>query len=1125
MSKKIATFKDLDTLANLGASTSSGYITGATDEQCVTKENFNTVSDKTIEAKGNGLMFVEDSESSKYESSRLILLDDVQYISEITAELVSAPNIPAKGGSACATWLLTQYYKTIGDETQRVLKEWTVDGSNVSADSKGTTISTVTDVANSEVTVTNKGKSISLSQMIKQDLNKIEIYGDWTTPTVTVNPDSFAAAGGTATITISGDSTRENTWSSGSKSTDSAWISRASATLGTVSNDYKTLNIGLNDTSLDRSGNVIIEWSFDDGIVTTVESKKYSQVAQSSSTLTLNKVNKTYDGSASYITATASVSGTIYYGTSSSVMNNQIYVNGGDTVKLIECGRTDVGTTTVYAYLKPSSADYSDSSTEHAEITITNASITVSAPNQTYTYTGSAQGSAITATTVNNQPATIAYRTTSSGSYNLTSAPTLTSVGSTTVYYKVTAPNHAEATGSYKLTITTAGEAYVTVNTVNSTYTGSAQETLVAVTTNGVSTWTLGYTTSNTATVNNVSWGDEKSSLSLTNAGTYYIWVKWQPDSNHTGGSPNGEKTGKIVTINKRKVKITDPTETNWTYSGSAYTIFAAGSCTPGGVMYYSDTDKEFSTSTWRTSPPYTEKTNAGTYILYYYCYVSDTTNNTGTNINTKLSISATINKKSATISFDGSNLIVQCKNSATSLGIATDVRYLAATATGGSVSYTIDSIQNPSGVTGTFISESKTALRLRVAIGTPVGDYSVDITASQSNPNYTSTPVTRTYKISVLPDTLGDYTGTLSISNPSTKLSAGDDTRTITWGAIHQVWKHGGNKVYMPYTANLTVSCNDSTAKKYVSINKKSYENSSDTTTTTLTKTTYSSVYEHGTGAIFTLELRKYDGTIIKTLDIAANPNNKIHTLTAVNLSYSVAGSTSGSTNIPSVTYDTTYGYQSGAVISTTTGNTSPTLDNNTTFTKSFEEYQSNGYASVNASTGVVTWNSSNPSSTERKMTVKCTGVLDSKGITSSKSVIAEAKQSDTSKSIRVSYVNSGCPYGCSYRVLAKAADLTTIQYGSAIGNFHTETYGISELTVVAYATNQSGSSKTLTLTWSGGGGTSTMIGTGVSSASRSTLSITVPNGTYQGSNTYYIAVTLTSTGNMSGSIQFSLS
>ena len=1777
MSEKIAIFEDLDDLANFTAGRSAGLISGATDKMCVSKGNFDIISSITIADEGNGLMFVEGSESYNYAPERLIQLKDVQYISEITATLVSAPNILSKGGSSYATWELTQYYKA-GNASSVSKKEWSVDGTTVSSNSKGTTESAETDVEKSIATVESYGKTIMLSQMIKQDSNTVKL-GIWSTPTVTVSPSSIESKGGNSSISISGNPQRIKEWSSGATSVDEAEISKVSATFGTVSSDFTTLTVGVNENVSTRSGKVSVEWVYNNDVVKIVDSNEYKQQSQSSCEMTLKSSSVAYHGKA-YVVGNASVDGKIWWGEDSANMNNYTEVYANIDVNIIE--RTSLGKTIIYAYFVPSdeniaplgnknqyyasaaaeitkasdasltlsvynrnyngsaqmvaecgephgvsswgigysksgvstitwvdnknlsltdagtydiwvkwTADNNHSNNESGKytgqsVTINKAGVTVTAPTaKTLTYTGYAQA---LLNAGSGSPVGTMYYGTKNISYNSTdwskTIPSQTNAGSYTVYYyykvddtanykansgstinapvpvstsiakaigsidvSIKNPTYtgsavniatATATGAYYLgigssdksapsswtknaaltatnagtyhiwakcdagtnhnavnqyyvgtaTITAAGEASVIVTPKTGiTYNGSAQQ-LTTVEANGVSTWTLGYATSSSST--SPTWlNSEKTNLSLTNAGTYYIWVKWQPDSNHTGGSPNGEKTGKIVTINKREVKITDPTKTNWTYSGSAYTIFAAGSCTPGGVMYYSDTDKEFSTSTWSKSPlpsTYTQKTNAGTYILYYYCYVSDIGNNTGTNINkilsisatinkkattaptltagykttydgsvvyakaasasgnpagkiyygsssgattyniiasttatnltemgqtnvgkkdiyaffrpndtnyadssvvsttvevknkrtvtitkiptaktltytgsaqtllnagtcssggtmyyglkntsynttdwspsiptktdagtytvyymchvadtnnntagtgvevatsvsvtiskrnvtykatdqsktydgsalnasntadltagtlvsehtatfscsgsitnyaasgatktlssvtiksgstdvtsnynitknngkltidrrnvtfkavdesveytgsllsasdtakltsgtlvdgheatftcsglgkdineytksiltvtimsgstdvtsnykiTKesgkfvitqrivkitaptatnctysgsaqtifaagscttggtmyysdiyqeefststwsksplpstytqktdagtytlyyycyvsdignntgtninkiLSISATINKKSATILFAGSNLTVQCKNSATSLDIATNVRYLAATVTGGSVSYTIDSIQNPSGVTGTFISESQTALQLKVAIGTPVGDYSVNIKASQSNPNYTSTPVTRTYKISVLPDTLGDYTGTLSISNPSTKLSAGDDTRTITWGAIHQVWKHGGNTVYMPSNANLTVSCNDSTAKKYVSINRNSYVNSSDTTTTTLTKTTYSSVYEHSIGATFTLELRTYDGKIIQTLDIAANPNNKIHTLEAVNLSYSVAGSTSGSTNIPSVTYDTTYGYQSGAVISTTTGNTSPTLDDNTTFTKSFEEYQSNGYASFNASTGVVTWNSSNPSSTERKMTVKCTGVLDSKGITSSKSVIAEAKQSDTSKSIRVSYVNRGCPYGCSYRVLAKTADLTTIQYGSATGNFHTETYGISELTVVAYATNQSGSSKTLTLTWSGGGGTSTMIGTGVSSASRSTLSITVPNGTYQGSNEYYIAVTLTSTGNMSGSIQFSLS
>jgi hypothetical protein len=92
-------------------------------------------------------------------------------------------------------------------------------------------------------------------------------------------------------------------------------------------------------------------------------------------------------------------------------------------------------------------------------------------------------------------------------------------------------------------------------------------------------------------------------------------------------------------------VTVTAPTKTDRTYNGSAQTIFAAGSCTTGGTMYYSDTNKTFSTSTWSTSLPYTQKTDYGTYTIYYYCHVTDTANNTGSDINTIKSVSATINR------------------------------------------------------------------------------------------------------------------------------------------------------------------------------------------------------------------------------------------------------------------------------------------------------------------------------------------------------------------------------------------------------------------------------------------------------------------------------------------------
>ena len=1655
MSKKITTFKDLDTLSSLGAGVSAGYISGAENEQCVTKGNFDIVSTETIAAKGNGLMFVDGSESSKYESNRLILLDDVQYISEITAVLVSAPNIPAKGGSACATWKLKQYYK-IGGSTEEKFIEWQENGTTVSANSKGTTISSETNVGNSTATVTKNGKSISLSQMIKQDLNKIVSYGDWSTPTVTVNPTSFAAAGGTATITISGDPTRTNTWSSGSESTDTASKSSKSATLGTVSSDYKTLSIGVNTSGSSENGKVTVKWSFDGSVVNTVESNNYTQAAQSSSTLTLTGVENIYDGNTYYVSATASVAGTIYYGTSSGAKTYSAYVNtNGGTVNLTSLGRKDAGTTTVYAYLDPDSDNYSNSISVNKKVKINKVEPILTLTGSIKTYDGS---TAATVTGKASVEGTIYYGTTLSSkdmsSYQSVEADktytliSRTTAGTTTVYayFIPKDTTNYESLGSSTASYTSASaklkqasDASITITTSDTTYNGTAQTVVKCDGTHGVTTWQLGYATSESATsTNGVTWIGEKKELSLTNAGTYYIWRKWTADGNHSNtnsgtkidatvtiykkpvtvtadsvtqtyngkvlskgtftntalvsghvitcsvagsitdvGSvynvPIGAKiytnsykttevtsnydisyvkgslsvtarpvtykadnqsktydgselsasntatetagdglvsghtatftcTGSItdkgsttktlssvtiksgstdvtsnysitknnglltisargttviagsksktydgtalsyynatashlasghtlssytcsgsitnfgsvnnvpsaakitnssgtdvtsnytiyyengiLTINKRsttvtagstsktydgtalsyynalasnlasghtldsytctgsvtnatsvynvpsnaviksgstdvtdnysitynngtltitqrsvtftatsqnkiydgaalsvantayatagdglvsghtatftcsatavtnvsdsstksitgvtikngsgtdvtnnysitkkagslsitarpvtfkadyeskvytgsalsasntasltsdglslvsgheatftcsgskisvgkttksitgvtikndsgadvtsnynitkqsgefeiiqrEVKITSPAALQSTYNGSDQTIFVAGTCTTGGTMYYSDTNKTFSTSTWSKSLPYTQKTNAGTYTLYYYCYVSDTTNNTGTGINTIKSIIAIIDKAPATITFAGTNVPVQCKNSDTSLLGTRDVQYLAAIVTKGSVSYTIDSIKNPSGVNGTYIIESPTTTRaLRLAIGTPVGDYSVDITASQSDPNYTSTPVTRTYKISVLPDTLSDYTGTLSISNSST-LSAGADTRTITWGAIHQVWEHGGDKEYMPYSANLTVSCNNSTAETYVSIDKNSYANSSNTTTTTLTKKTYGT-YEHTSGAIFTLELRTYNGNIIQTLNIYANSNDKIHTLTGVSLSYkNPASSSSGTKQSPSVSYSTSYKYRSGASGSTTTGNVATNLNPGTTFTKSFSIVTNNTAASLDTSTGVVTWNSANTSTSTRSIVVKCTGSLNSYGSTSSVTssnygAVQSGGATAVSTYINVTLINSNCPNGCEYHILDnKGSGIITKVIGdsTANGTSWTKRYDNTTSVVITVAgiRNVSGSAKILSANYSGGGGTYTVSPSG---------GISVPHNTINGS--YVVTVTLErSSTTMSGAIRISM-
>ena len=111
------------------------------------------------------------------------------------------------------------------------------------------------------------------------------------------------------------------------------------------------------------------------------------------------------------------------------------------------------------------------------------------------------------------------------------------------------------------------------------------------------------------------------------------------------GGTTNitvsyGGKTATFsnFTVKKKTVTFTVPTlKSVEPYTRSPQTLVNAGSCTTGGTMYYyvstSSSTPTFSASSWTTTVP--SKTNAGTYYLWYYVYVSDTDTYTGTGINT----------------------------------------------------------------------------------------------------------------------------------------------------------------------------------------------------------------------------------------------------------------------------------------------------------------------------------------------------------------------------------------------------------------------------------------------------------------------------------------------------------
>ena len=163
-----------------------------------------------------------------------------------------------------------------------------------------------------------------------------------------------------------------------------------------------------------------------------------------------------------------------------------------------------------------------------ANWTINSAEIVVTYTDQTYQYNKTPQGSGISVSTVDEEP-TIKYGLTS-GTYNLTDVPHFTNVSNNTVYYKVTAPNHTDAIGSYTVNITPI-TAELQWGTLYWTYDGNPHST--------------------TCTVNNLISGDIcdviLSGNSITEVGSTTVTATGLSNSNYVLASDN---LTAILTIN-----------------------------------------------------------------------------------------------------------------------------------------------------------------------------------------------------------------------------------------------------------------------------------------------------------------------------------------------------------------------------------------------------------------------------------------------------------------------------------------------------------------------------------------------------------------------------------------------
>ncbi len=134
-------------------------------------------------------------------------------------------------------------------------------------------------------------------------------------------------------------------------------------------------------------------------------------------------------------------------------------------------------------------ADYFILDAQYGTLTINEAEMDVVDDGFTGDYDAEEHGYEVTADTVNPlvNPYTVTYRDTVDGEYVAT-APKFTNAGTYTVYYKVTAPNHKEATGSFEVTIAkkNIADAEITLG-AGLTYTGAEQtQTIFSVVVDGL---------------------------------------------------------------------------------------------------------------------------------------------------------------------------------------------------------------------------------------------------------------------------------------------------------------------------------------------------------------------------------------------------------------------------------------------------------------------------------------------------------------------------------------------------------------------------------------------------------------------------------------------------------------
>jgi len=392
------------------------------------------------------------------------------------------------------------------------------------------------------------GDSYAPKATIAKRTEDLLLYAQWARPMTVSAPDVTAAFDGKAhgiTVTVTKPS------------------SGYTVKYGTTEGSY-TLDAS---PAITNAGTQTVYYQVTAANYDTYTGKATVTVNPVDMTVSAPDVTAAYDGTAHGITVsvTKPSSGyTVKYGTT----------EGSYTLK--ESPKiTNVGTQTVYYQV--TAANY-NTYTGKATVTVNPVDMTVSAPDITAAYDGTAHGITVSVTKPSSGY-TVKYGTTE-GSYTLNASPTITNVGTQTVYYQVTAANYNSYKGKAEVTITKANAALSTAPAaLNPTYSGSAQSLVSAGTSNfGNVMYALG----TDATTKPAESAYTAAIPQGTNAGTYYVWYMVPGTDNYNGIAP-AVLEAKITPKSIAGATVTlNPT--SLTYNGSEQSVNVQSVKLPDGT-------------------------------------------------------------------------------------------------------------------------------------------------------------------------------------------------------------------------------------------------------------------------------------------------------------------------------------------------------------------------------------------------------------------------------------------------------------------------------------------------------------------------------------------------------------